>query len=1486
MTRLDRILLTLALMGAAGPALADPATLTIAALTASGVSVSATAAFAIRVGFAIAMTALSQALTKGAANANGAPKGITLRSTTGGEQTPQSFILGRYITAGNLTAPEMSHGADGDTRYLTRVIDLSDVQVTALEALIIDGVRAELATGTPATLNMSNGDGTTPAIHPDYGPTVNRGDFIGFAWCRFKDGSQTSADAMLLDKYGTHPARPWESTMVGRGVAYAVLTFLWRDSPQVWQGSPDVRFIVQGIRLYDPRKDTTAGGSGAHRYGTTSTHEWSDNPVVMIYNLLRGIQIRGGAIFGGGFAAADLPYATWAAAMNACDVLIGDRKTYTAGYEVFMGGSDAGGQSPADVVEELLKACSGQIADVGGTLYIRVGAPGLPVKFITDDDILVTQGQELDPFPGAEDSYNIVHATWVNPSQLWTVKEATPVRDQTAINADGQELVADIALPAVTVGQQVQQLMSAWLKDAQRHRRQTITLPPEGILLKPLDVIDWTSERNGYSGKAFEIGQVGIDPQTLCTTLSMREIDPSDYDWSTGQEIVIDAPSIDPVINAAQTVPGFAATATTIKDESGVDRLPAIRLEWLSLLPGVTSIRFQIRVNGTNTVAVEGSTANVDVGYHVVSAGIVAGVAYQARARLVGPKSTVWTSWVAVTAPDVRIKEIDLADEVQTLLAEAEIVRQEGQQLVADLRAEVDTEFAIEIPRVADVEQAISTIATQVTWLTALAAQTEKNVADAGLYIDPLTGKARLEGVASVEDKVNAVSVTLDAQAAQIALRVTQADVDLAIAAAQLDPTELPIITGLEGRVTDLEVSLDAAEAAILQRATVVDFDALGTEVSEATIRIDALEAEIVQKVETSDFSALESRVTTAEVTLSALDGAGLTIQVADIRQDLRLVDGLADMTLEQIANLHQEQLGRLADTALVRQEYSALVTDEREARASLRTELAAAIDANLATALQEIAVVASETDAQATLITQLTATVNANTAAITSEAIARATEDEALAGQLDSIEVTVAENTSAITIEQAVRASADSAQATLITQLTATVISNTAAITSEAAARASADSALSTTLSTVQATTNANTAAITNEAAARTNADSALATQINSVSATANATAATVSIQQSAIATLEGNAEASLVLRSRAGGASGEIEIVAADDPVSGPSSVVKIKSDRFQFIGDLAEFLGSVKITGDLVLAGSLTRSLFANGQLQAALYPARIEFVTSSDATWSPKLSGLMQVWVFGAGGGGGAAGDNGSECQAAGGGAGGLSIGFVPNALTSQTYTLAVGAGGAGGNPGDNDGADAGNNGGLSRFTGNGVTFTGNGGSGGRANRNSTDVLAGGAGGTASGGSYNYTGGDGGDVNLTATGHRALASPGGAPFAATGSSGAGPNQASGGVSTLGGLLTPTGGRTVPSGFGADLEVSGFPMRGYDTWIGGSARSESPTNAASGNVVGGAGAIGCGGGGGACRRVAPNSNWARGGAGGDGLIVVVYYRVGNFV
>jgi len=117
------------------------------------------------------------------------------------------------------------------------------------------------------------------------------------------------------------------------------------------------------------------------------------------------------------------------------------------------------------------------------------------------------------------------------------------------------------------------------------------------------------------------------------------------------------------------------------------------------------------------------------------------------------------------------------------------------------------------------------------------------------------------------------------------------------------------------------------------------------------------------------------------------------------------------------------------------------------------------------------------------------------------------------------------------------------------------------------------------------------NQSQIVNESVARSTQTAALAAQIDTVSASVGDLSAEVTTQATAIATVEGNLASSLVLRTRAGGASGEVEVVAADGP-SGPASVVSIRSDRFQFVGDLAEFLGDVRISGALIVDGWVTK------------------------------------------------------------------------------------------------------------------------------------------------------------------------------------------------------------------------------------------------------------------------------------------------------
>src|SRR5690606_29128738 len=119
-----------------------------------------------------------------------------------------------------------------------------------------------------------------------------------------------------------------------------------------------------------------------------------------------------------GISASRLPLASWFAAMNECDVptIVADgigevdpiyEPQFSCGYEIKVAEHE-----PADVIEELLKSCNGQYSDTGGICRVHVGAPGLPVMFLTDDDWVVTDPQDFEPFKGLEQTFNGATATY------------------------------------------------------------------------------------------------------------------------------------------------------------------------------------------------------------------------------------------------------------------------------------------------------------------------------------------------------------------------------------------------------------------------------------------------------------------------------------------------------------------------------------------------------------------------------------------------------------------------------------------------------------------------------------------------------------------------------------------------------------------------------------------------------------------------------------------------------------------------------------------------------------------------------------------------------------------------------------------------------------------------------------------------------------------------------------------------------------------
>lgn len=579
--------------------------------------------------------------------------GIKTGVTAAGGTNPCSFVLGRYATAGYAVCPPMSHGADEvENQYLTYVIELGSIAGQGLERLIIDGEYAEIG-GTP---------------HPDYGTPVG-GRFAGKAWVKYYDGSQTVADPMLIAKYGSYPDRPWSANMIGRGLCYVIATFSY--DREVFNGVPKLRFEVSGIPLYDPRKDSTAGGSGAQRWANPATWASSDNPLVQVYNILRGISFADGTLWGGDAVAADLPADAWFAAMNACDVAVaisggGTEPRWRTGFEVTVD------EEPVTIIEELLKGCSGQLVDIGGLWKPRVGGPGLPVYFLDDDGIIINQPQDFDPFPPLDQCFNGIQASYPEPDSLWEAKDAPPRYSEVLEAEDGgRRLVADLNLPAVPYKRQVQRVMKAYIKDERRMRRHDLTLPPAAALIEPLDAIAWTSARNGYAAKVFEVSQVQEAPDTLLQTLSIKERNPADYDWEAADELPSSITAGKIVAAVAQPVPGWSVLAHTVYDAAGNPRKPALRLVWsANKLKAAVGLEWQIRLAGGGTVVRRGSTQSVEDGDAVVTGGILPNTAYQARARAIMRRPRAWSAWVGATTPNLRTAKADLADDVTDYMAE------------------------------------------------------------------------------------------------------------------------------------------------------------------------------------------------------------------------------------------------------------------------------------------------------------------------------------------------------------------------------------------------------------------------------------------------------------------------------------------------------------------------------------------------------------------------------------------------------------------------------------------------------------------------------------------------------------------------------------------------------------------------------------------------------------------------------------------------
>ena len=212
-----------------------------------------------------------------------------------------------------------------------------------------------------------------------------------------------------------------DSTFVGFGITdvyhkYEINNDLFPN------GITDVKFLVKGAALYDPRKDSTQGGSGAHRHNDPTTWEWSDNNALINFDWKRfygDIELD--------IELFDLN--NIAGEANLCDELVNytDKNGNPAQQKRYLcNGVVDLSVKPKTVQESLLLSCAGQWIFSGGKYYLAVGAyRGPATNTITEADI---KGDvKRNASTALEDRCNAVTSTFISKALYFQKTDSTPV---------------------------------------------------------------------------------------------------------------------------------------------------------------------------------------------------------------------------------------------------------------------------------------------------------------------------------------------------------------------------------------------------------------------------------------------------------------------------------------------------------------------------------------------------------------------------------------------------------------------------------------------------------------------------------------------------------------------------------------------------------------------------------------------------------------------------------------------------------------------------------------------------------------------------------------------------------------------------------------------------------------------------------------------------------------------------------------------------
>ena len=425
-------------------------------------------------------------------------------------------------------------GTDNNYLYVAGVLCEGEIQ--SIESIFIDDkeVTFDGAFTHHATREVDSSDTT---FYRDGESHIQVEAFLG------KDG-QTASDILTTQTN-------WTSNHRLRGVAYLAFRFKWNQD--IFGAIPNIKAVIKGKKVYDPRTSTTA---------------YSNNSALCLLDYLRNSR------YGKGLPddAFETNFQSFQDAADECETQV---TPYSGGSDINLfetNGILDTSQKVIDNVKKLLNPMRAFFTYTEGVYKLTIEGTGSAVKTINSDNVV--GGAKLLG-ERKNNKYNRIIATFVNPDKNYqedTISyppnddSSLPSADQhaTMLADDGVLLEGNYSFPNVTSVYQAQGLAEVILRRSRNQLQVQVRVTSEFLDVAVGDIVQIDYPTGGFNNKPFRVLGMTIN-EDLTVDLQLFEHQDNFYSWTEKAEAPTIADTTLPNPNVVQAPASLTLGDTLIQ---------------------------------------------------------------------------------------------------------------------------------------------------------------------------------------------------------------------------------------------------------------------------------------------------------------------------------------------------------------------------------------------------------------------------------------------------------------------------------------------------------------------------------------------------------------------------------------------------------------------------------------------------------------------------------------------------------------------------------------------------------------------------------------------------------------------------------------------------------------------------------------------------------------------------------------------------------